>query len=102
MSWWDKLFIAYLILWGFVATPIEKVLKRLLKPPWILGCGVSLLLLSLFGFLRLGDWFAISGSTGLTPRFFLYPALILAISCCFDSIAYYAFHRKDKQDAERQ
>ena len=86
---WDLLFCIYTAIWVMIGWPVEKALKRVLKPTTVWLLGMLLLLLNLLVFLRQGNWFAGNAPSGLGLRFVLYPALILGLLSCYDGISYY-------------
>jgi len=86
---WDLLFYIYTVIWVMIGWPVERALKRVLKPTTVWGLGALLLLLNLLVFLWQGNWFPRADSIGPILPFVLYPTLILGLLSCYDGISYY-------------
>jgi len=86
---WDLLFAVYGIFWVMMGWPVERGLKRVLKPTTVWALGALLLLLNLLISLWQGNWLTRDDPIGLMLRFVLYPTLLLGLLSCYDAISYY-------------
>lgn len=101
---WDLLFYIYTVFWVMIGWPVERGLKRVLKPAGVWGLGAVLLPLNLLIFLWQGNWFARDDPTpsGLVLRFVLCPTLILGLLSCYDGVSYYvSWFRKKRHRAHK-